>query len=135
VKTLNQLGIQFNRAGTLEFDQKKFNAELGRRPNDVQEFFVGDGFSTGFISSVRRELGSLTNPGFGPLANRTRGLEGQIRQMDERIAAKERQISKREDMLRNKFAKLEETMNKIKSQGAVASAVAGGGGGVTSLLG
>ncbi|HRK07040.1 MAG TPA: flagellar filament capping protein FliD [Pseudobdellovibrionaceae bacterium] len=135
VKTLNQLGIQFNRAGTLEFDQKKFNAELGRRPNDVQEFFVGDGFSTGFIASVRRELGSLTNPAFGPLANRTRGLEGQIRQMDERIAAKERQISKREDMLRNKFAKLEETMNKIKSQGAVSSAIAGGGGGVTSLLG
>lgn len=136
VKTLNQLGIQFNRAGSLEFDPKKFNAELGRRPNEVQEFFVGDGFSTGFIASIRRELGSLTNPAFGPLANRTRGLEGQIRQMDERIASKERQISKREEMLRNKFAKLEETMSKIKSQGAAAGAIAGGGGGgVASLLG
>lgn len=127
VRSLNQLGITFNRAGTLDFDQKKFNAALAANPEHVQEFFAGDGFSTGFIAAVRREVTNLTNPGFGPLNNRARGLKTQIDQMDQRIEQKERQLVKKEEQLRNKFAKLEETMSRIKGQGAQVSAIASGG--------
>jgi flagellar hook-associated protein 2 len=117
VTTLNQLGIQFNRSGTLEFDQKAFNAALARNPDAVQGFFAGDGFSTGFIQTVRREVGNLLNPNSGSISNRSRGLQSKIQQFDDRIAQKERQLVKREEQLRNKFARLEETMSRIKAQG------------------
>ncbi|MBL7687995.1 MAG: flagellar filament capping protein FliD [Bdellovibrionaceae bacterium] len=129
IKTLNQLGIQFNRTGTLEYDQKKFNAVLAAKPEAVQEFFAGDGFSTGFIAAVRREVTNMTNPSFGPLSNRARGLKTQIEQMDQRIEQKERQLTRKEEQLRNKFARLEETMSRIKGQGAQVAAIASGGGG------
>src|SRR4051812_31749773 len=59
IRSLNQVGIQFNRTGTLDFDQKKFNAVLGSNPDAVQAFFVGDGFATGFIATVKREVNTL----------------------------------------------------------------------------
>lgn len=126
VKTLNELGIQFNRNGTLDFDQKKFDSVLAAKPEDVQNFFIGDGFSTGFVPSVRREVTTMLNPAFGPITNRSRGLKQTITQMDERIASKERQLAKREEMLRQKFSRLEETMSRLKSQGAAVGQAAAG---------
>jgi flagellar hook-associated protein 2 len=118
IKTIGQLGIMFNRNGTLDFDQKKFNAALAASPESVQSFLVGDGFATGFISNVRREVNNLLNPSFGPITNRSNGLKQVIQQTDERIAQKERQLVQKEDSLRQKFSRLEETMSRIKSQGA-----------------
>lgn len=130
VRNLNQLGITFNRGGTLDFDQKKFNAVLASNPAAVQEFFAGDGFSTGFIATVRREVTNLTAPNIGPIANRTQGIKSTISQIDTRIEQKERQLARKEEQLRDKFSKLEETMSRIKGQGAqVAAMVQGGGGG------
>jgi flagellar hook-associated protein 2 len=134
IKTLSQVGIQFNRSGTLEFDQKKFDSTLASNPAAVQEFFVGDGFATGFVNSVKREIGNLLNPNIGPVANRAKGLKDKVSSFDDRIAQKERQLQKREEMLRAKFTRLEETMSKLKAQGgqmsaALAGATGGGAGG------
>lgn len=133
VRSLNQLGIQFNRDGILEFDQKKFDSALASNPEDVQAFFVGDGFSTGFVSAVRREVNTMLNPAVGPITNRSKGLKDKISQTDRRIADKERQLAKREDMLRKKFTRLEETMSRLKAQGAAVGQM--GGGGMTNLIG
>jgi flagellar hook-associated protein 2 len=130
IRNLNQIGITFNRSGTLDFDQKKFNSMLAAKPDQVQEFFAGDGFSTGIIATVRREVTNLTAIGTGPIANRTAGLKSQIQQIDTRIEAKERQLASKEQQLRDKFAKLEETMSRIKGQGAQVAAMGGGGGGI-----
>lgn len=127
IKMLNQLGIQFNRNGTLDFDQKKFDSALASNPQAVQEFFVGNGFSTGFISAVRREISNLLNPAFGPLSNRSRGLRNRIDQYDQRIDQKEKQLAQREQILRTKFARLEETMSKLRQQGASVGQMGGGG--------
>jgi len=122
VKQLNQLGIQFNRSGTLDFDEKKFNAVLAQKPDQVHAFFSGDGVNLGFVPAVRREIGNLMNTAFGPITNRKRGLQQKIDQADQRIEAKERQLVRREEQLRNKFAKLEETLGRIKGQGSALAA-------------
>ncbi len=134
INRLNQLGIQFNRQGVLEYDDKKFNDTMAKSPADVQKFLAGDGFSTGLISSVKREIGTVLNSAFGPVAIRKKALTDRIGQMDDQIANKERQLSKKEDQLRNKFAKLEETMSKLKGQqGQISAAGMGGGGAIPGL--
>ena len=133
VRNLNQLGIAFNRNGTLEFDQKKFNAMLAKSPDSVQSFLVGDGFATGFIPALKREVGNVLNSSFGPIGNRKRGLQSKVDQSTLRIADKERQLGRKEDMLRAKFSRLEETMSKIKGQGQQMAAIGLGGGGMPGL--
>ena len=130
IRRLNQIGIQFNRNGTLDFDQDKFNAVLSGDPSAVQQFFAGDGFNVGFIPSLKNTLSTVTNSNFGPLALRKRSLQDNIRRIDNSIENKERMLVRKEANLRRKFAKLEETMSRLKSQGGQLSAMGAGGGGL-----
>lgn len=133
VNKMADLGIQFSRSGTLEFNQDKFNAILARKTNDVQNFLRGDGFNVGFVPAVKREINNLVNGVFGPLALRKRGLQDKIDQANKRIESKERQLVQKEDSLRRKFAALEEKMSQLKQQGGavagMASSIAGQGAG------
>lgn len=123
INRMSQVGIVFTRNGTLEFDEKKFNEALARNPGGVQRFLAGDGFSTGFISSLKREVGTMLNSAFGPVAVRKRALQDKISQMNTQIENKERQLAKKEESLRNKFARLEETISKLKGQGGAVGAI------------
>ncbi len=124
ITRLNQIGITFNRGGTLDYDEKRFNDALARNPAAIQKFLAGDGFSTGFIPTLKREVGGMLNQAMGPVSIRKRALQDRISQMNDQIANKEKQLVRKEEQLRNKFAKLEETMSRLKGQG---SAMAGFG--------
>lgn len=126
IKRLNQLGIQMNRAGMLDYSEDKFNSALANDPTGVQQFFAGDGFNVGFVPTLKRELSSVMNTAMGPLANRKRALQQKIDQADQNIANKERQLARKEETLKNKFAKLEESMSRLKGQGAALAGLGGG---------
>lgn len=134
INRLNQLGIEFNRSGTLTFDEEKFNNALVRDPGAVQRFLSGNGSDTGFVPTLRRQVGDLLNSAFGPVAVRKRGMQDRIRRMDDQIANRERMLATREASLRRQFAKLEETMSRLQSQGSALGQM-GGGGGMMSLIG
>lgn len=134
VVRLNQIGITFNRSGTLEFDEKKFNDALARNPPAIQKFLAGDGFNVGFIPSLKREVGNILNSAFGPVAIRKRALQERISRMDDQIANKERQLARKEETLRNKFARMEEAIGRMKGQsGQLAAMGANGGGGAQGM--
>ncbi|NQZ00591.1 MAG: flagellar filament capping protein FliD [Bdellovibrionales bacterium] len=134
IKRLNQLGIEFNRNGTLKYDQERFNTALLSNPQAVSGFLVGDGFSTGFIPSMRNTVSNFLDGAFGPVSLRKNSLQNKIRQMDDRIANKERMLAAKEVSLRRKFANLETTMSRLKGQMASVQGL-GGGGGLQGLIG
>lgn len=124
IKRIGELGIEFQRNGTLQFNAEKFNKVLSANPQGVAAFLRGDGFSTGFVATVKREIGNLTNGQFGGIANRKRGLDSKIKQANDRIDTKERQLEKKEDSLRKKFADLEQKMSGLNQQSGAVAAMA-----------
>jgi flagellar hook-associated protein 2 len=124
IKRLSQLGVEFTRSGTVKLNEEKFNSVLSSKPDDVRKFFAGDGFNVGFIPSIKREIAILTNSAFGSLGQKKKGLEDNLTRIDQSIANKERLMQRREDNLRRKFAKLEETMAGLKTQGAALGGIA-----------
>lgn len=129
IRRVGELGIEFNRNGTLNFNQEKFNKTLNADPGSVAAFFRGDGFNTGFVSTVKREIGNLMNGQFGAIANRKKGLTDRINQVNSRIETKERQLERKEDSLRKKFADLEGKMSEMQAQQAKFAAMSKGAGG------
>lgn len=129
IKNLNQLGIEFNRNGTLSFSQDKFNQTLNSNPAAVSSFFRGDGFKVGFVPTVRREVGNLLNGQFGALANRKKSITDKVNRMNGQIEQKERQLEKKEDSLRRKFSDLETKLSQLQGQGNAFKAMSSGGGG------
>lgn len=126
IQLINQLGIEFNRNGTLNYNQEKFTKILNASPQDVSNFFRGDGYSSGFVNTLKRDIESMENPAFGVLANRKKGLQEKINRFNTQIDQKERQLEKKEDQLRKKFADLEQKMSGIQSQGAAVQGIAAG---------
>ncbi len=127
-KRLNELGIEFNRNGTLNFSQEKFTKLVASDPQGVAAFFKGDLVKNGFIPSLRTKIAQIVDPNTGTVSTRKKNYQNQVSQMDKRIEQKERNLARTEDQLRAKFAKMEESMSKIQSQGAAAKATLAGGG-------
>lgn len=123
VKRIGELGIEFNRNGTLDFNQDKFNKVLNSNPAGVAAFFRGDGFATGFVTSLKREVGNLMNGQFGVISSRKKGLQDKINQANTRIETKERQLERKEESLRRKFADLESKMSNLQAQQARVAAM------------
>ncbi len=124
IRRIGELGIEFNRNGTLNFNQDKFNKTLNENPQGVAAFFRGDGFATGFVPTLKREMSNLLGTPFGTIANRKKGLQDRISQANTRIENKERQLERKEDSLRKKFADLESKMSDLNSQQARVAAMA-----------
>lgn len=123
IRRISELGVEFNRNGTLAFNQDKFNKVLNTDPVAVASFFRGDGFNTGFVSGLRREVGNLMNGQFGAISGRKKSLNDRITQTNNRIENKERQLERKEDSLRRKFADLEQKMSALGAQAARVSAM------------
>ncbi len=137
INRLAQLGVQFNRNGTLDFDKDKFNKAVQTQPKEVVRFLRGDGNqNSGFINQVKSFVQTTVNGAFGVIGNRKSGLQTQIRRIDQNIDNKERLLARKEVNLRRKFSRLEEQMGRLQAQGgAVSAALGGGGGGIQSLIG
>lgn len=133
IKRLSEIGISFQRTGVLQFDKKKLDSMLARNAKDVGTFLAGDGFTVGFVPTLRREISNFTNQAFGPLSNRKRGLQDKVKNINKSIENKERALTRKEESLRRQFANLEEKMSKLQQQGAAVAAIGGGGGGIPKM--
>jgi len=127
-KRVGDIGINFQRDGSLSLDQKKFDAALANDYKSVSEVLTGyfkeDGVKTsGFIDNLNEFVGMALRFPNGILTSRKKGLDSKIDQIDRRISQKTRMLDQKEKNLKDKFARLEGTIARIQSQGAGLSAL------------
>ncbi|MBC7539849.1 MAG: flagellar filament capping protein FliD [Bacteriovorax sp.] len=135
---VGELGLSFNRAGTLEFDQKKFQALIGSNYTLASQILTGTfeaegGKTEGFMDNLNAMVGTALRTPDGIIQSRKKTLQSNIEQIDRRISQKQKQLEEKEKNLKDKFARLEGTMSKIKSQGAGLAGMGGGGSPVQEL--
>lgn len=123
-----ELGIEFNRGGTLTFNQDKFTKAVNAQPLEVIEFLRGDLRSTGFITNMKNKIQQMTDSQGGVVTGRKKSMQSRADEIGKRIERKEASLAKREEQLRNQFAKMEEAMSKIQAQGSAAAGAMGGKG-------
>lgn len=113
-----ELGVEFNRNGTLDFKPEKFKKAVAEDPRDVVEFLRGNLVDTGFVTNMRTRIREITDPSVGAVGNRKTSMQRQVTNIDQKIERKEKTLEKREESLRRQFAKMEEAMSKMSAQGA-----------------
>lgn len=130
IQRLSQLGVEFNRSGTLDFKEDKFKKLIKTNAKDILQFMSGDGsLQGGFIGKAKMTIDNALGSGTGVLSNKKKGLQNQMSQIDRNIESKEKNLANKEEQLRRKFSKLEEQMSKLQAQGAQVGAIGGGSGG------
>lgn len=120
---MGDLGVTFQRDGMLKFDQAKFESALASNYKSVAQTLTGKytlegGKTNGFIDILDETAKNLLAQPSGVLTTRKGGLQSQVNQIDRQIATRQRIIAQKEEVLKAKFARLEETISKIKGQGA-----------------
>ncbi len=123
---MNQLGVEFNKTGTIEFKEEKFTKRLQDDFDGISEAITGP---RGFSVQMRKVLDAYTRPGDGMLTMRENGFRNRIKQIDEQIAGKETRIQARQQALTDQFSRLQGSLAAMQQQQQYLSASMGGGGG------
>ncbi len=121
-KRLGDMGITFQRDGLLKLDNAKFESVLSADYKSIAQILTGiyskEGKTDGFIDKLDKSAQELLAPPTGVLITRNRGLKANVEQIDRQIVTRQRMIDQKEEILKAKFARLEETISRIKGQGA-----------------
>lgn len=133
---LNQIGVEFDKAGQLTFKEDKFKAAVDKNFDQIAFAITG---SQGFAGKIRAVIDSYTHLGTGTLSVKGKGIRDRITQIDDQIDQKNRYIDKRRQDLVAQYSRLEATLGNLQRQQQYLSAsLPGGGGGgnlVSQLLG
>lgn len=117
IQRVIELGVEFNRSGTLNFNAEKFKKAVSENPKNVVAFMRGNLINTGFITTMKTKIREITDPNSGAVGSRKSNMQKQMSNIDQKIERKEKQLEKREETLRRQFSKMEEAMSKMQSQG------------------
>lgn len=127
-----EIGLNFNKDGMLQFDDKKFKATLDKNYNLVSQILTGaiteeNGKSQGLMDNLNEITNATLRTPDGLISSRKNTFQSNIAQIDKRISEKQKALEEKEKHLKDKFARLEGTMSKIRAQGAGLGAMGGGG--------
>lgn len=128
---LTQLGIEFEKSGSVKFSEEKFTKFLQQDFDGLAEAISGE---YGFAFQLRSVIGSYTRPGDGLLASREQGLRSRINNIDQQIDFKQRALERRQQSLVQQFSRLEAAVANMQRQQQYLSSTLGGGGGGNPIL-
>lgn len=135
IRTLADIGIEFQKTGTLSFDEKKFQAKLNANYDEVVELLVGDGLTVGIMPALDRALSSLSNSNDGVLSNQKKSETTKVERLNQEIDRREKNAERKADELKLKLSKAQTAISKMQQQGASIAQNAAPGSLVTQLIG
>jgi flagellar hook-associated protein 2 len=103
IRTTGQLGISFERDGSLRLDEERLKEALSRDFDGVTAFLLGNGPRDGLLTNMGEALSGLTNPNNGPIKGALDGLNNSIRGIQQNIESFEMRLEAREAMLLAQF--------------------------------
>ena len=112
VNYLFQLGLHFDRKGTLGFDSKAFDKVIADNADKVQSLFTDT--KNGFIASLENAIKRYTNSD-GIIINRTKGLDKEKTIIDNDIGRLELRLKSTEARLRKQFTDLDVLVSRLKT--------------------
>jgi flagellar hook-associated protein 2 len=127
-RRIGDLGVAFQRDGSLKVDSKRLEAVLSDDYKTSAEILTGmfdeKGVKTpGFMDLMNESISAVLRVPDGLLQSRNRGLQTNIDQINRRIADRQRMLEQKEKTLKDKFSRLEGTISRIKGQGAGVAAM------------
>jgi flagellar hook-associated protein 2 len=131
---LGDLGIEFDKKGSIQFKEEKFQKALETDFEGIAEAISGE---KGFVSQLKSVMDGFSEPSTGIITTREKGIQSRIKQIDQSIEMKERNVEKKTQSVTDQFSRLQASLSNMQRQQQYLSASLGGGGGgsISQLLG
>ncbi len=114
-KYLSDIGISFEKDGSLTLDESKLNNALDTDPTGVSNLFtlVQNGVGKRIPDAVDDFISTLD----GTLTARQKGVQSDIERIDNKIASEQERVASLQERLTEQFSALEQLVSQLKSQG------------------
>lgn len=106
VSSLSEIGITFNRDGSLSLNSVKLEGALNDPDKKVAEFFAGTDGAKGFATLLNERIGDYLKAG-GVLDSRTEGINDSIKSLDRQRETLARRLETIEKRYRAQFTALD----------------------------
>jgi flagellar hook-associated protein 2 len=111
IRSLGQLGISFERDGSLQLDESRLREALARDAEGVASFFMGaNSGGGGMLTNMGEALSGLANSNTGPIKTAMDGLNNNIRGVQQNIASFELRLEARESLLYAQFSAADQAL-------------------------
>lgn len=110
---LSDIGIQFEKTGSLAFKEDKFKKMLTENFSEVATLFAGEG---NLCDKLKFITDGFLLPDTGAVTMRERGIRDRIKTIDQQIENKERNLERREQSLKRQFSQLEGLLSSMQGQ-------------------
>ena len=117
VTSLFDLGLQFNRDGSLTLNEDTLTKALADHPDDIKTLFAGKTGVIGLGTLLTDRLSNLTQPAAGAIATEKQATQEQIDRLDTNITSTKARLDKRYDTLARQFAALDKYAARMQQQG------------------
>lgn len=114
IKSLSELGIQFNGDGKLQLKESILDQKLADDPTAVTEFFQQE--DHGFAVVMDDVITSMTDPFTGTLKAQTDSLQASALSLNKRVAELNTILETRKQRLIEQFTRQETIVNQLNSQ-------------------
>ncbi|MGO2368771.1 MAG: flagellar filament capping protein FliD [Serratia sp. (in: enterobacteria)] len=117
LKGLGNLGISTNtKTGKLEIDSTKLNKAIDEKPEQVANFFSGNGKDTGMATEIHNEIQSYIKSG-GIIENSTKSINTNLDRLNIQITTVTASIQNTIDRYKQQFVQLDTMMSKLSGTG------------------
>jgi flagellar hook-associated protein 2 len=127
VKRLQDIGIVFNRTGTLDYDGAKFQSALENNFDEVAQLISGDGMLNGFANELSRLVDGFTRSGDGFLTLKEKNFQDQVGRLEREKEKKTQMAESRVQKAKMQFGKAEAALENMTNMRNQLAAVMGGG--------
>lgn len=113
LKGLGNLGITTNvKTGKLEIDSTKLNKAIDEKPEQVANFFAGNGKDTGMATQIHNDIQNYIKAG-GIIENSTKSINTNLDRLNSQITTVTASIQNTIDRYKQQFVQLDTMMSKM----------------------
>lgn len=124
-RTAGQLGISFNKDGSMTLDEDKLKEALSNDSKGVAAFFLGDENHKSMLTSLGETLSGLTDSLQNPIKSAMDGLNKNIKSIQDSIETYEARLELKEEQLTAQFNAADLALRLMKvNQSSLTSALA-----------
>jgi flagellar hook-associated protein 2 len=109
------LGLTFDGAGNLDFNQSQFTSIAASDPSDVAAF-LGTGTGSGFLASATNALNGLTDPTNGLFQSEQTSFQNQVNADNTEITATQARITTMQNQLTAQMTAADTLISSLQSQ-------------------
>jgi len=123
-RVAGQLGLEFNRDGSLALNEEKLREAMAKNPEAVSAFFLGDGASESMLTNLSGALGGITDSLSGPIKSAMDGMNKNIKSIQDSIRNYESRLEVKERMLTEQFSAADQALRLLKlTQSSIGSSL------------